>query len=311
MKVLFWGTPNFAVPSLRALEEEGHDVVGVVTQPDRPSGRGRKLRGSAVKQVALEEGYPVLMPERPRGEAFLQSLSELEPDVSVVVAYGRILDREVLDLPRRASINVHASLLPDLRGAAPINWAIVRGLEVTGVTVMHMVEEMDAGPVLFQMEEPIEPGETASELTVRLSEIGAEALVETLAMLQLGEVEEREQDHALATHAPKVDRATARIDWAVDASDVANHVRGMDEVPGAWSLFGGEPVKFFRPEVREAGTEGASPGLVLQANSDKGLLVASGGGAVAFGEVQPTGRRRMLASDWIRGRSVVEGDRFE
>ena len=312
MRILFWGTPDFAVPSLRALEEEGHDVVGVVTQPDRPSGRGRKLRGSAVKQIALEEGgYPVLTPERPRGAAFLESLSELAPDLSVVVAYGRILNREVLDLPARGSINVHASLLPRLRGAAPINWAIVRGHEITGVTVMRMVEEMDAGPILFQLEEPIGPSETVSELTVRLSEIGAEALVETLAMLQLGAIEEREQEHVAATHAPKVDRATARVDWAVDAPAVANHVRGMDEVPGAWSLLGGEPVKLFRPKARPGPSDGSSPGVVLRADPDAGLLVASGDSAVAIGEVQPTGRRRMLVSDWIRGRSVVEGDRFE
>ena len=312
MRILFWGTPDFAVPSLRALTEEGHDVVGVVTQPDRPAGRGRKLRGSAVKRVALEEDdYPVLTPERPRGESFMESVRELAPDLSVVVAYGRILNREVLDLPARGSINVHASLLPQLRGAAPINWAIVRGKEVTGVTVMRMVEEMDAGPILLQLEEPIAPDETASELTARLSELGAAALVETLAMLQLGAIEEREQDHALATLAPKIDRATARVDWADDAPVVANHVRGMDEVPGAWSLLGGEPVKLFQPEARSGYSDGSSPGVVLRADPDGGLLVASGNGAVALGEVQPTGRRRMLASDWIRGRSVVEGDRFE
>jgi methionyl-tRNA formyltransferase len=312
VRILFWGTPNFAVPSLRALAEEGHDIVGVVTQPDRPSGRGRKLRGSAVKRVALEENsYPVLSPERPRGESFMESVRELAPDLSVVVAYGHIISREVLDLPARGSINVHASLLPQLRGAAPINWAIVRGMELTGVTVMRMVEEMDAGPILFQLEEPVGLSETASELTARLSEIGAEALVETLAMLQLGASEECEQDHDLATFAPKIDRATARVDWAIDGPSVANHIRGMDEVPGAWSLLGGVPVKLFKPEVRSGGSDGSSPGVVLRADPDAGLLVASGEGTVTLGEVQPAGRRRMLASDWIRGRRVVEGDRFE
>lgn len=312
MRILFWGTPEFAVPSLRAVGEEGHDVVGVVTQPDRPAGRGQKVRSSAVKQVALEEGgYPVLTPEHPRGDAFVASVRELAPELSVVVAYGHILSREVLDLPGRGSINVHASLLPELRGAAPISWAIVRGLEVTAVTVMRMVEGMDAGPILFQMVEPIGPYETASELTTRLSEIGAQALVETLTMLQLGEVVEREQDHALATYAPKVNRATARVDWAKDAVAVANHMRGMDEVPGAWSLLEGEPVKLFRPEPRPVPSGGSSPGVVLRADPEDGLLVASGGDAVALGEVQPTGRLRMPAADWIRGRSVVAGDRFE
>ncbi len=310
MKVLFWGTPGFAVPSLRALAEEGHEVVGVVTQPDRPAGRGRALRGSAVKQVALEEGgYPVFTPERPRGPEFLDGVRALAPELSVVVAYGHILSREVLDLPTRGSINVHASLLPELRGAAPINWAIARGHEVTGVSVMRMVEAMDAGPVLFQAEEPIGPTETASELTARLSEIGAEALVEALALLQTGGLEEREQDEALATYAPKVDRATARIDWDRGAAEIGRHVRGMDEVPGAWTLLAGQPVKLFRPEPR-AGARPGDPGLVVVADAT-GLEVAAGDGVIAFGEVQPPGRRRMPVRDWIAGRQVRVGDRFE
>ena len=311
MRVLFWGTPGFAVPSLRALAEEGHDVVGVVTQPDRPAGRGRQLKGSAVKQVALEEGgYPVLTPDRPRGEAFLASLRELVPDLSVMVAYGHILSRDVLDVPKGGSLNVHASLLPALRGAAPINWAIVRGHEITGVTVMRMVEDMDAGPILFQTEEPIGPTETAAELTMRLSETGAEALVETLALLQMGSLEEVEQDEALAMYAPKIDRAIARVDWANDATAVANHVRGMDEVPGAWSLHRGRPVKLFRPTLRPDRAVGES-GRVVTADPEAGLLVASGEGAVGIGEVQPPGGRRMSSADWIRGRGVTVDDRFE
>lgn len=311
MRVLFWGTPEFAVPALRALAEEGHDLVGVVTQPDRPAGRGRQLRGSPVKQVALEEdGYPVLTPERPRGEAFIASLRALAPDVSVVVAYGHILRPEVLALPPLGSINVHASLLPELRGAAPINWAIARGKQTTGVTIMRMVEEMDAGPILFQAEEPIEPAENATELSARLSGIGAEALVEALALLQAGELEEREQDHALATYAPKVDRATARIDWRMDAVSVANHVRGMDQVPGAWSELSGQPLKLFRPEPRLDRTPHEPPGTVLVADPREGLSVATGDGVVAFGEVQPSGGRRMRATDWLSGHHVAEGDRL-
>jgi methionyl-tRNA formyltransferase len=312
VKVLFWGTPDFAIPSLRALAEEGHDVVGVVTQPDRPAGRGRQLRASAVKQVALEEGgYPVLTPEKPRGEEFMGSLRALGAEISVVAAYGHILRPEVLALPAHGSINVHASLLPELRGAAPINWAIARGKEITGVTIMRMVEELDAGPILFQAEEPIEPGETATELTARLSEIGAEALVEALALLQEGELEEREQDETLATYAPKVDRAVARIDWALDALAVANHVRGMDEAPGAWTLHAGQPVKLFRPDLRPDRRSDTQPGTVVGADAEDGLLVAAGDGVVVFGEAQPAGGRRMPATDWIRGRHVAEGDRFE
>ena len=311
MNVLFWGTPQFAVPSLRALAEEGHEVVGVVTQPDRPAGRGRALRASPVKCVAMEEGgYPVLCPERPRGDDFLAAIRALAPDLSVVVAYGHILRKEVLVLPPLGSVNLHASLLPELRGAAPINWAIVRGYEVTGVTVMRMVEQMDAGPVLFQVEEPIGTGETASELAVRLSEISAEALVEALALLQIGALEEREQDESRVTFAPKVDRETARIDWALKGLALANHVRGMDEVPGAWAVLRGEPVKLFQPELSAEGGR-ADPGVVVRADPVAGLAVATVDGVVTLGEVQPPGRRRMAAADWVRGRGVAEGDRFE
>ena len=243
MKVLFWGTPEFAVPTLRALGEEGHDVIGVVTQPDRPAGRGRKLTASPVKEAARADGLPVLTPERPRGDEFVREIRALEADVSVVVAYGHILVREVLDVPRLGSLNVHASLLPRLRGAAPIHWAIVRGHEKSGVTVMRMVEEMDAGPILLQEEEPVGPRETMTELSIRLSEVGAVALVEALALISVGASEEREQDHDRATYAPKVDRETARIDWTRPSAEVANLVRGMDEWPGAWTRLSGEPVK--------------------------------------------------------------------
>ena len=197
MRILFWGTPDFAVPSLRALDDEGFEVVGVVTQPDRPAGRGRRLRPSPVKAVATDLGFPVLSPERPRGDEFMSGIRALAPDLSVVVAYGHILRREVLDVPQLGSINVHASLLPELRGAAPINWAIVRGHEETGVTIMRMVEAMDAGPILHRIREPILSEETTSELTIRLSELGAEALVEALTLLAAGEVEEEEQEHTV------------------------------------------------------------------------------------------------------------------
>src|SRR5688500_7988793 len=180
MRILFWGTPDFAVPSLCALLGEGHEVVGVVTQPDRPAGRGQEIRKSAVKGIALEEKLAVLQPERAHGAEFIAQVRALEPEISVVIAYGQILRQEILDLPARGSINAHASLLPELRGAAPINWAIVRGYENTGVTVMRMVEKMDAGPILLQVEEPIGADETAPDLWGGLREISAEALIETL-----------------------------------------------------------------------------------------------------------------------------------
>lgn len=311
MRILFWGTPEFALPSLRALEGEGHEIVGVVTQPDRPAGRGRELTPSKVKVYAVEEGYPVLTPERPRGPEFLDEMAALRPDISVVVAYGHILPREVLDLPPRKSINVHASLLPRLRGAAPVTWAIARGYETTGVTVMEMVEAMDAGPILFQLEEPIGPRETASELGSRLSEVGAAALVEALALMEAEALAPREQDEDEATYAPKVDRETARVDWARSPREVSDWIRAMDRIPGAWTTLDGSPVKLFRPVPMEGYEHDVDPGRILVADADAGLTVAVEGGAVGVKEVQPAGKRRMAVEDWLRGRGAEEGQRFE
>ena len=311
MKILFWGTPAFAVPSLRALGEEGHDVVGVVTQPDRPAGRGREVRASAVKQEALDESFEILEPESARAEDFIQQIAGLGADLSVVVAYGQILSSEALNVPPMGSVNVHASLLPSLRGAAPINWSIVRGDTVTGVTVMRMVEQMDAGPVLFQTEEPIRADETASDLGMRLSEVGAEALVEALVLLDAGLIDEREQEESKVTYAPKLDRGAARIDWDGESIAVSNFVRGMDAVPGAWSELEGQPVKLYRPTACPEVIAEARPGTIVEADRDTGLLVATAEGAVRFHEVQPPGKRRMEAGAWILGRGATAGQRLE
>ena len=314
MRVLFWGTPDFAVPTLRALIEEGHEVVAVVTQPDRPAGRGRTLTPPPVKVLAEEEGIPVLQPERPRGEAFLAELGALAPDISVVVAYGHILIEEVLELPARGSWNVHASLLPELRGAAPIHWAIARGFRETGITVMRMARGMDAGPILHQVSVEIGPDETSSELAVRLAEIGAQAMVEALTVLELEDIEPIEQDHDLATFAPKVSREVARIDWARPASELSDHIRGMDEIPGAWTTWDGQPIKLFHP-VRDGleAAPAAAPGTVLRADpsADPPLIVATGSGPIGFDEAQPPGKRRMRVADWLRGKGPDEGQRFE
>jgi methionyl-tRNA formyltransferase len=311
VKILFWGTPEFAIPSLRALGEEGHDIVGVVTQPDRPAGRGRELRASAVKVEAVDQSYRVLEPESARSEDFIQEIAGLGADLSVVVAYGQILSVEVINVPAMGSVNLHASLLPSLRGAAPINRSIVRGDVITGVTVMRIVEQMDAGPILFQVEEPIGPEETASDLTMRLSEVGAEALVEGLVLLEAGLIEEQEQDESRATYAPKIDRATARIDWACESVAVSNFIRGMDAVPGAWSELEDQPIKLFRPAADPDVIPEARPGTIVEADRETGLLVAAEEGAVHIGEVQPQGRRRMDASEWILGRGATASQCFE
>lgn len=308
MRVLFWGTPAFAIPALRSLAEEGHHLVGVVTQPDRPAGRGRALGVSPVKQEATEEGLPILQPEHARGEEFMASIAALEPEISVVVAYGQVLKPEVLELPKFGSINIHASLLPELRGAAPVHWAIIRGCETTGVTIMKMEAGLDSGPVLFQVPEPVRSDESMGELATRLSEIGAEALIDTLAMMEGGMVGEEPQDHSRATYAPKVDRAVARLDWSLPALELSRWMRGLDPAPGAWSTLRDADVKLFRPRVE---VHSGEPGTVLEVDEEVGVLVAAGEEAVRVREVQPAGRKRMNAAEWIRGRGVQAGDRFE
>jgi methionyl-tRNA formyltransferase len=307
VRILFWGTPEFAVTPLRAIADEGHDVVGVVTQPDRPAGRGRGLATSAVKREAMEMGVPVLQPERARGDEFMAQVRALEPELSVVVAYGQILKPEVLALPALGSINIHASLLPELRGAAPIQWAVARGYQTTGVTIMRMEAGLDSGPMILRVEEPIMADDSASELAERLSAVGAEAVVEALALMESGQAGEEVQDHSRATFAPKIGRETARIDWTLSADRVSLHIRAMDDVPGAWTPHGPRgAVKLFRP--RASGGTG-EPGTVLAVGED-GVLVACGEGAVLVREVQPPGKRRMAAGEWVRGRGVSVDDRF-
>lgn len=313
MRIVFWGTPDFAVPSLRALLGEMHDVIAVVTQPDRPAGRGRALRASPVKQVALQEMIPVLQPVRARSPDFVEELRQFAADVNVVVAYGQILPQVVLEMWPHGSINVHASLLPELRGAAPINHAIDRGYAKTGVTIMRMVEAMDAGPVLLQVEEPIGADETASDLWARLSEIGAEALIETLALIEAADIVPIEQDEARATYAPRIGRADARIDWTRSAEQVARRIRAMDAVPGAWTLHRAAELKLFRPLVAASDAHGAVPGTVVDVephNAAEGMLVACADGAVWVREVQAAGKRRMTAAEWLRGRGAEPGERL-
>jgi methionyl-tRNA formyltransferase len=312
MRILFWGTPDFAVPPLRALLGEGFDVCGVVTQPDRPRGRSRsRLDPSPVKEVALAEGLPVLQPERPRGDAFMDDVRALAPDLSVVVAYGHILPKAVIDLPPRGTVNIHGSVLPLLRGADPIRAAILRGFASTGVSIMRMVPALDAGPVLHVLETPIADDETFGELWARLSELGAQALVEALALLESGAAApEREQDDARATYAPKTEREDARLDWTRPADDVARAVRAYDPRPGAFGVLRGAEVKLFgaRSVVVEERPD-TTPGEVIALGAE-GLVVKCGEDAVRVTHVQPAGRPRLAAADWANGRGVEMGDLF-
>lgn len=312
MRVLFWGTPDFATPALRALVGEGHDVVAVVTQPDRPRAKGGRNRttldASPVKQVAVEEGIPVLQPERPRGEEFIAELRALAPEVSVVVAYGHILSKAVIDLPRLGTLNIHASLLPLYRGAAPIQAAIRDGRSETGVSIMRMEVALDAGPVILALPTPILPDETGGELQLRLAEIGAEGIIEALALLDLGGATETPQRTEEATYAKKIERADAAVDWNASAATLERVVRAYDPKPGAWTSRAGLEVRLFGACAVD-GHSGA-PGTILAAEGDA-IVVACGEGAVRVQEVHCAGRKRQRAAEWIRGRGAAVGDRLE
>ncbi|MGI9091483.1 MAG: methionyl-tRNA formyltransferase [Gemmatimonadaceae bacterium] len=307
MRILFWGTPQFAAPPLRALLGEGFDVCGVVTRPDKPVGRERILTPPPIKLIALEEELPVFQPPSARDADFATQIAELRPDLSVVVAYGHILPRAMIELPVLGTVNIHGSLLPALRGAAPIQAAVREGLSETGVSIMRMVPALDAGPVILQARTPVADDETYGELQVRLSEMGALALIEALALMELGRASERPQDDLLATYAPKVNRDTTRIDWKLAAAQICNAVRAYDPSPGAWTTLGGADVKLFG--ARRLVDASGQPGELLSAGED-GMVIACGTGAALISEVQPAGKRRMAAIAWQRGRGIAIGDRL-
>jgi methionyl-tRNA formyltransferase len=293
--------------------------VGVVTQPDRPRGRSRsQLDPSPVKQVALEEGVPVLQPEKPRGDAFLAELHALAPDISVVVAYGHILPKVVIDAPRLGTLNIHASLLPALRGAAPIQAAILDGHRETGITIMRMVPALDAGPMLHVLRTPIFDDTTYGELHDQLAEQGALAIVQALALLEAGVAHEVAQDDALATYAAKIDRESARLQFGDDAALVARRIRAFDPRPGAHATLAGASVKCFGARVLatddralvDDALRASRPGTIRAIDAE-GLVVRCGQGALRIAEVQPAGKARMTALAWHRGRGVQVGDSFD
>lgn len=306
MRVAFFGTPEFAVPALRELVRRRVDVAAVVTQPDRPQGRSRStLVAPPVKLAALDAGLTVLQPERPIGDLFTASLRHLRLDLGVVVAYGHILRPDVLSVPRLGMINVHASLLPRWRGAAPIAWSILQGDLETGISIMQMEAGLDSGPVLLRLRTAIVDGETAGHLSERLAELGAVALGQALDRIAHGGAIGETQDHAAATYAPKIDRVLTRVAFDEGASAAARRIRAFDPVPGAWATLRGGPVKLFGARVVEGGGD---PGTVIGAGQV--LVIAGGSESVEVSEVQPAGKPRMAAADWVRGRGVATGDRF-
>ncbi|MBI3003251.1 MAG: methionyl-tRNA formyltransferase [candidate division NC10 bacterium] len=308
MRVIFMGTPAFAVPSLERVLRDGHEVAAVVTRPDRPAGRGQALTASPVKVAAARAHLPVLQPASLRDPHAQAALSELAPDAILVVAFGQILPPAVLAVGRHGCWNVHASLLPRYRGAAPVAWALIRGERVTGVSIIRMTERVDAGPVLLQRTEAIRDEDTAGTLGERLSRLGAEALAEALVALEKGEARPVPQDEALASVAPKLSAADQRLDWGEAAEALRNRIRGLTPEPGALTALAGETLKVLAAAVEE-GEAGAAPGTLL-AVTRQGPVVATGRGRLCLLTVQPEGRRPMDGAAFARGRRLAAGALF-
>jgi methionyl-tRNA formyltransferase len=301
------GSPEFAVPCLRALAG-AHDVAFVVSQPDKPAGRGSQLTAPAVKLAAQELGLSVLQPKSARTGELAAALRVSGAELAVVVAYGKILPKDVLEALPRGCINVHASLLPKYRGAAPVQWAVIDGEPETGVAIMQLDEGMDTGPVYLERKVAIDPDETSGELLARLAPIGAEALLDAIAQLAAGTARAQTQDHSRATHARMLTKADGAIDFTQPASKVASRIRGVDPWPGAQAVLRGQPVKLFR--AREAVGASAAPGSVVAIDKD-GMHVAAGGGVVVIREIQAAGRKRMAAQQFAAGRGLTVGDVLE
>lgn len=306
-RALFFGTPELAVPTLRTLIELA-DVKLVITQPDRPSGRGMKLTPPPTKVVAQAAGIDVVQPTKVRAPEFAASLRAIEADIAVVIAYGRILPRAVLDAARLGSVNVHASLLPKYRGAAPIQWSIVNGEHETGVSLMQMDEGMDTGPVLAMARTPIDPNETGGELGTRLSVLGAALLKQEWSNLLSGSLTAVPQDAALATMAPLLRKEDGCVRWSDSAQQVHDRVRGLSPWPGAYTFIAGKRLKIHRTTVFGSGPSHPA-GEVLNADSHS-LVVACGVGAVVIDELQPEGGKRMTSAQWLAGQPLTPGTRF-
>jgi methionyl-tRNA formyltransferase len=310
VRVVFWGSPEFAVAVLDGVLASTHVIAAVVTRPPKPVGRGRSVRPTPVALLADSAGVPVLAPRRLREDSFAAELTALTPDVFLVAAFGAILPTGVLSLPPRGSLNVHASLLPEYRGAAPVTRAILDGRGETGITIMRMEQGLDTGAICLQARVPIHAEDTAETLTGRLAALGARLAVEALDRLEAGTLTETPQDHARATYAEKLSTEEARIDWSRPAAEIERATRAFDPWPGAWTTFRGERLKLFHVSLSalDGGAEGTSPGDVVAL--DPAPIVLVGDGAVRLDLVQPPGARRMSGADWARGRAILRGERL-
>ena len=301
MRIVFLGTPEFGVPSLKALVESGYDVVGVFTQPDKPKGRGKKMQMSPVKECALEYGIPVFQPIKIRVDG-VDDLRALKPDLCVTAAFGQILSQEILDIPKIGTVNVHSSMLPRYQGSAPINWAIIQGETTTGITTMMTDKGVDTGDILLQKEMEILPGENAEELTQRMAPIGADLLIETIRLLEKGQCPRKKQNEEEMSYFPMFKKEMGEIDWQMTAHEIVCRVRGLIPWPGAsFSWMGGETIKVWKAE--ECDLSGA-PGEILKSDAKEGLVIAAVENAVRVIELQAQGGKRMNAKDYLRGHPV-------
>jgi len=306
LRLIYFGTPPFAVPTLRALVGSEHQIVALVSQPDRPSGRGQHVTPTATKQVGLEAGVPILQPTRLRDDEFLATIASYQPDLGVVAAYGRILPDGLLKIPRLGMINVHGSLLPKYRGAAPVHRAVMAGEGITGVTIMRVVAALDAGPMLATATRPIDPDETSVDVERDLAELGAAALVAVVNQMSKGPVVETPQDDALATYAPKLEKSESPIDWERPAHEIHNRVRGLQPWPMASTTIHGTRCLIHRTRSTDQSTE-ASAGAVVEATGDA-LAVATGDRRVLrIVMIQPEGRRVMAVREFLSGRKLIPG----
>ena len=310
LRIVFLGTPDFAVPSLEALIASRHDVVAVVSQPDRPKGRGQQLQPTPTKISAAAHGIPVLQPARIRDDAFLQSIRDLRPDLGVVVAFGRILPDALLAIPRLGMINVHASILPRYRGAAPIQRAVLAGDAETGVSIMRVVTELDAGPVFSIARAAIPPDATSGDMAGVLASLGAAELGPIVDALGAGQAGETPQDHALATLAPKIAKDEGVIDWAEPAARVHDKVRGMQPWPLASTTLNGERLVVRRSRVTALDAHDMAPSAIVRAHGDDLTVACGGGTALQILQIQPEGRRTMSAREFLAGRGPLEGARL-
>lgn len=307
MTIVFMGTPDFAVPSLRALAVDGHTIVSVVTAPDKARGRGQRVSATPVKEEALRLGLPLLQPDSLRDPAFVEALRALQADVFVVVAF-RILPSDVFTLPRLGAFNLHASLLPRYRGAAPINWALINGDTETGVTTFFLREKVDTGNMILQRRLAVGPDTTAGELHDALMTLGADAVVDTVRLIARGEAPGLEQDDTLATPAPKIFRADCAIDWSAAARRVHDRIRGLSPHPAAWTLHGAAQLKLYRTRVSDSPAPGPAGTVTV---IDGRLIVTCGDGAVEVLELQQEGRRAMTAAEFLRGYTFTPGDKLQ